>query len=50
MAKKSLRAYWPSDGVASVLPGAEDADEGVIEGADVVVRESPASWFAGGAL
>ncbi len=33
-----------------VLPGAEDADEGVIEGADVVVRESPASWFAGGAL
>jgi hypothetical protein len=33
-----------------LLPGAEDADEGVIEGADVVVRESPASWIAGGAL
>jgi hypothetical protein len=32
------------------LPGAEDADERVIEGAYVVVRESPAAWAGGGAL
>jgi len=33
-----------------VLPGAEDADGRVIGGADVVVRESPAGWLAGGAF
>jgi hypothetical protein len=32
------------------LPGAEDADERVIDGADVVVRESPAAGAGGGAL
>ena len=34
----------------SVLPGAKDADEGVIGGADVAGRESPAGGVAGGAL
>ena len=43
-------AHSSGTAASQVLPGAEDADEGVIEGADVVVRESPASWFAGGAL
>ena len=33
-----------------VFTGAEDADERVIGGADVVVRESPAGWLAGGAF
>jgi len=33
-----------------VLPGAKDADEGVIGGADVAGRESPAGGVAGGAL
>jgi hypothetical protein len=36
--------------VKHLFPGAEDADEWVIDGADVGERESPAGWLAGGAL
>ena len=54
-AAEGERCEWGLVGVPGVdrllvLPGAEGADERVFDGADVVVRESPAAWAGGGAL